>query len=123
MQGVRALGDLPVLTDSHEKPETLMNFVAAQKDKLKSICNKEKNELFSRSEDNMCKYDPFGSLNLCVNSDRMIIVLFLYITVSRMPALEPTSTRYLLNKCKRKYVNSLVTNISTVMHVNFNSQI
>ncbi|XP_038561200.1 tripartite motif-containing protein 16-like [Micropterus salmoides] len=50
IQGFRALGDLPVFTHSHERHDMLTEFVTAQKDKLKNMCDNEKNELLSHSE-------------------------------------------------------------------------
>lgn len=46
MQDFQALGDLPVFTDAHDKCDKLTEFVTAQIDKLKNMCNKEKKELF-----------------------------------------------------------------------------
>ncbi|XP_059190845.1 E3 ubiquitin-protein ligase TRIM65-like [Centropristis striata] len=51
LQGFQALGDLPESTHSHERRD-LTEFVSAQTDKLKNMCNKEKKELFSHSENN-----------------------------------------------------------------------
>ena len=84
MQGCRALGDLPVFTDSHARPDMLTEFVTAQTDKLKNMCNKEKRELFSHTEEDLCKCDQFGSPNLIItlvcifplNVDKMISVYF-----------------------------------------------
>ncbi|XP_070764238.1 E3 ubiquitin/ISG15 ligase TRIM25-like [Enoplosus armatus] len=53
LQGFQALGDLPVFIDSQERLDMLSEFVTAQKDKLKNMCNKEKNELSSHSEKTM----------------------------------------------------------------------
>ncbi|XP_073328983.1 E3 ubiquitin/ISG15 ligase TRIM25-like [Pagrus major] len=58
LQGFQALDDLPAFTDSRERPDTLTVFVTAQKDKLKNMCNKEKNELFSHSEKNLLSGAP-----------------------------------------------------------------
>ncbi|XP_035520632.1 E3 ubiquitin-protein ligase TRIM47-like [Morone saxatilis] len=57
-QGFQALGDLPAFTDSQERPDTLTEFVTAQKDKLKNVCNKGKNELVAHSEENMLSKQP-----------------------------------------------------------------
>lgn len=65
MQGFQALDHLPALTASHEKIEMRTEFVVnAQKEKLKNMCDKKKNELFSHSEKSLCKCDLFGSNNL-----------------------------------------------------------
>lgn len=53
LQGFQAMGGLPVFTDSHQTPDQLTEFVTAQTDKLRNICNKEKRELFSHSEENL----------------------------------------------------------------------
>lgn len=45
----------------------LTKFVTAQKEKLKNLCNKEKNELFSRSEKHLSKCDYFGSPILIIS--------------------------------------------------------
>ncbi|XP_028442252.1 tripartite motif-containing protein 16 [Perca flavescens] len=58
LQGCRALGDLPVFTDSHARPDMLTEFVTAQTDKLKNMCNKEKRELFSHSEEDLLSKKP-----------------------------------------------------------------
>uniref|UniRef100_A0A7N8XVW0 Tripartite motif-containing protein 16-like n=1 Tax=Mastacembelus armatus TaxID=205130 RepID=A0A7N8XVW0_9TELE len=50
LKGFQAMGDLPVLTDSHERLDTLTAFVTAQQDKLKNMCKQKKNELFICSE-------------------------------------------------------------------------
>uniref|UniRef100_A0A671TXY9 E3 ubiquitin/ISG15 ligase TRIM25-like n=1 Tax=Sparus aurata TaxID=8175 RepID=A0A671TXY9_SPAAU len=51
LQGFQALDHLPAFTDSHEKIEMRTEFVVnAQKEKLKNMCDKKKNELFSHSE-------------------------------------------------------------------------
>ncbi|XP_076588832.1 E3 ubiquitin/ISG15 ligase TRIM25-like [Chaetodon auriga] len=57
-QGVRALGDLSVLTGSHETPDMLTEFVTVQKDKLENMCSKAKNELLSHSEGNVLSKVP-----------------------------------------------------------------
>lgn len=67
VQGFQALGDLPVLTNSHERLDVLTEFVTSQIDKLKNTCNKEKKELYSHSEGDLCKCDQFGSLNLIIS--------------------------------------------------------
>lgn len=67
VQGFQALGDLPAFPHSHERLDTLTEFVTAQRDKLKNMCNKEKEELFIRSEGNVCKYGQFGFLNLIIS--------------------------------------------------------
>ncbi len=60
VQGFQALGDLPVLTDSHKGLDMqTRQFVTSQTDKLKNMCNKEKEELCSRSEAHLCKCDQF----------------------------------------------------------------
>ncbi|XP_026220411.1 E3 ubiquitin-protein ligase TRIM47-like isoform X3 [Anabas testudineus] len=46
LKDFQALGDLPVFTDAHDKCDKLTEFVTAQIDKLKNMCNKEKKELF-----------------------------------------------------------------------------
>ncbi|XP_078113700.1 E3 ubiquitin/ISG15 ligase TRIM25-like [Sander vitreus] len=58
MQGCQALGDLPVFTDSHARPDMLTEFVTAQIDKLKNMCNKEKGELFRHSEEDLLSNKP-----------------------------------------------------------------
>ncbi|XP_031720342.1 tripartite motif-containing protein 16-like [Anarrhichthys ocellatus] len=55
LQGFQALGGLPVFTDSHER---LTKFTSAQMDKLKNMCSKEKEELFSHSEENLVSKWP-----------------------------------------------------------------
>ncbi|KAM3609933.1 uncharacterized protein V6R79_022669 [Siganus canaliculatus] len=49
-KGFRALGDPPAFPDSHDNLGMLTEFVAAQKDKLKDIWNKEKDELSHHPE-------------------------------------------------------------------------
>ena len=68
-QGFQALHHLPPFTDSHESFDTLTEFVTAQKKKLKNMCDREKNELFSRSENNLCKCDLFGSANINLQTE------------------------------------------------------
>ncbi|XP_029289966.1 tripartite motif-containing protein 16-like isoform X2 [Cottoperca gobio] len=58
LQVFQALGVLPVFTDSHEKPDMLTDFVTAQTDKLKAMCNKEKKEVFSYCEENLMSKEP-----------------------------------------------------------------
>lgn len=79
VQGFWALGDLSVLTDSHEKPDMLAEFVTAQKDKLGNMCSKAKNELFSHCEENVCKCNHFGALNLIISLVQSAYFLLLYI--------------------------------------------
>lgn len=69
MQGFQALDHLPALTASHERVDTLTEFVTAQKKKLKNMCDKKKNELFSRSENNLCKCDLFGSVTINLQTE------------------------------------------------------
>lgn len=45
VQGFQALGDLPAVTDSRERLDTLTEFGNAQKEKMTHMCNKEKEEL------------------------------------------------------------------------------
>nr|XP_020469441.1 tripartite motif-containing protein 16-like [Monopterus albus] len=52
LRDFQALGDLPVFTDSHDRLDTLAEFVTTQKDKLKNMCNKEK-KLFICSGSNV----------------------------------------------------------------------
>ncbi|KAG8012495.1 Stonustoxin subunit alpha [Nibea albiflora] len=49
-QGFQALGDPPAFTDLYERPDMLMEFVTAQKDKLKNMCSKGKHEILNQSE-------------------------------------------------------------------------
>ncbi|XP_042268234.1 E3 ubiquitin-protein ligase TRIM47-like [Thunnus maccoyii] len=58
LEGFQALGDLPVFTDSHESHDMLSNFVTAQKNKLKDMCDQMKNELFSHCEENLVSNEP-----------------------------------------------------------------
>uniref|UniRef100_A0A671U088 E3 ubiquitin/ISG15 ligase TRIM25-like n=1 Tax=Sparus aurata TaxID=8175 RepID=A0A671U088_SPAAU len=58
LQGFQALDHLPALTASHERIDTLTEFVTAQKKKLKNMCDKKKSELFSRSENNLLSDIP-----------------------------------------------------------------
>lgn len=58
-QGFRALGDLPVLTNSHGRLDMLTEFVTTQKDKLKNMFKKEKNELISHSDKHLCKCNQY----------------------------------------------------------------
>lgn len=51
LQGFQALGDLPVFTNS--RLDMLTQFVTEQTYKLKNMCDKEKKELFSHSEENL----------------------------------------------------------------------
>ncbi|XP_063337287.1 probable E3 ubiquitin-protein ligase MID2 isoform X2 [Pelmatolapia mariae] len=44
LQGFQTLGDLPVLIDSHRVLDNLTKFVTAQKNKMKKMCDKEKND-------------------------------------------------------------------------------
>ncbi|XP_029008270.1 E3 ubiquitin/ISG15 ligase TRIM25-like [Betta splendens] len=50
LKGLQDLGPLPVSPDAHDRLNTLTDFVTAQKDKLRLMCNKEKQELSSHSE-------------------------------------------------------------------------
>ncbi|XP_030586858.1 tripartite motif-containing protein 16-like [Archocentrus centrarchus] len=50
LQGFQALGDLPVLTDSHRGLDNLTKFVTEQKDKMKKMCDQEKTVLKDFSE-------------------------------------------------------------------------
>ncbi|XP_008285329.1 tripartite motif-containing protein 16-like [Stegastes partitus] len=52
--GFQALGDIPAFTDSHETFD-LTEFVAAQKDEMKNMCDKERNELLFNSGEIMLK--------------------------------------------------------------------
>ncbi|XP_022069465.2 E3 ubiquitin-protein ligase TRIM47-like isoform X1 [Acanthochromis polyacanthus] len=52
--GFQALDDLPVFTDSDERFD-LTEFVTAQKDKMKNMCDKESNELICNSGEIMLK--------------------------------------------------------------------
>ncbi|XP_044047860.1 E3 ubiquitin-protein ligase TRIM47-like [Siniperca chuatsi] len=58
LQGFQALCDLPVFTDSHAKLDMRSEFITVQKDKLKDMCNKEKNELLSHSGKKMLSKMP-----------------------------------------------------------------
>ncbi|XP_042351489.1 probable E3 ubiquitin-protein ligase TRIML1 [Plectropomus leopardus] len=58
LQGLQHLGELPVFTNSHDRPDVLTEFVAAQKDKLKNMCDKEKKVLFSHYEENLLSKTP-----------------------------------------------------------------
>ncbi|XP_049929521.1 E3 ubiquitin/ISG15 ligase TRIM25-like isoform X2 [Epinephelus moara] len=58
LQGFQALGDLPVFTDSQDGLDMLSDFVTAQTDNLKKMCDKEKKELFSHCEDNLLSKMP-----------------------------------------------------------------
>ncbi|XP_017274385.1 E3 ubiquitin/ISG15 ligase TRIM25-like [Kryptolebias marmoratus] len=51
LQDFQALGELPVFTNPQERLDALTEFVTAHKDKLKLICNKEKDESFSHFKD------------------------------------------------------------------------
>ncbi|XP_071360260.1 E3 ubiquitin/ISG15 ligase TRIM25-like [Trachinotus anak] len=53
LQGFQALGSLPASPHSHQRLDRLTEFVTAQKDKLKNMCNKGKNELIVRTEGNV----------------------------------------------------------------------
>ncbi|XP_070687110.1 E3 ubiquitin/ISG15 ligase TRIM25-like [Pempheris klunzingeri] len=78
LQGFYGFGDLPVFTESHDSPDMLTKFVTAQKDKLKNMFNKEKNELFSHSDKHL---------------------------LSKLPRLEKITSRiYLLTKHKNSRV-------------------
>ncbi|XP_030280512.1 E3 ubiquitin-protein ligase TRIM47-like isoform X2 [Sparus aurata] len=48
-QGFQALDHLPAFNDSHESFDTVTEFVTEQKKKLKNMCDREKNVLFSHS--------------------------------------------------------------------------
>ncbi|XP_023271188.1 tripartite motif-containing protein 47-like [Seriola lalandi dorsalis] len=50
LQGFKALGNLTASPHSHERLDTLTEFVTAQKDTLKNMCNKEKNRLLYSEE-------------------------------------------------------------------------
>lgn len=63
VQGFQLLGELPAFIDSQKKPGSLTEFVTAQKDKLKNMCIKEKDQLMHHPEKNLCKYE-LGHVNL-----------------------------------------------------------
>ncbi|KAK2842025.1 hypothetical protein Q5P01_012225 [Channa striata] len=52
LKASQALGNLPVFTDSHDKPDTLTEFVNAQKHNFQNIYNKAKSEILIHSENN-----------------------------------------------------------------------
>uniref|UniRef100_UPI0037E74CAF E3 ubiquitin/ISG15 ligase TRIM25-like n=1 Tax=Semicossyphus pulcher TaxID=241346 RepID=UPI0037E74CAF len=52
LKASRPLCDPPAFTDSHESLETVTEFVDAQKDNMKNMFKKAKNEIFSHSEEN-----------------------------------------------------------------------
>ncbi|XP_037308342.2 tripartite motif-containing protein 16-like isoform X1 [Pungitius pungitius] len=58
LQDFRALGGLPVFTDSRERLNMLTKFTAAQTDQLKNMCSKEKEDLFSHCDKNMLAESP-----------------------------------------------------------------
>ena len=63
MQRFQDLGNLCVLTDPQEDLDPLDEFVSAQKDELKQMCEKQKNELFIHFEETRCKFNEI-SLNI-----------------------------------------------------------
>nr|XP_046251120.1 E3 ubiquitin/ISG15 ligase TRIM25-like [Scatophagus argus] len=58
LQSFQALDDLPVSTGSNERLDKLTEFVTAQKDKLKNMCNQEKNKLINTFEKDMLSKMP-----------------------------------------------------------------
>lgn len=62
VQAYQALYDLPVLVDSNEGLDTLTEFVAEQKDKLKKMCSIGERALFHHFEENLCECDTFHEL-------------------------------------------------------------
>ncbi|XP_040893780.1 E3 ubiquitin/ISG15 ligase TRIM25-like [Toxotes jaculatrix] len=78
LKGFQALGDLSAFPHSHERVDTLTEFVSAQKERLKNICHKEKNELL-----------------ICLEQNKLI-------RLPKIPTMpeEIRSRRQLLTKCK-----------------------
>lgn len=46
MQGLKAVDNLPKVTDSQERPDA-QEFAAAQKEKMTDLCNKEKTKILN----------------------------------------------------------------------------
>ncbi|XP_075327036.1 E3 ubiquitin/ISG15 ligase TRIM25-like [Odontesthes bonariensis] len=58
LQGFEALNGLPVFTDSQEGLNSPAEFVSAQNEKLKNMCDKEKKELLVDSERTAIDFNP-----------------------------------------------------------------
>ncbi|XP_060892461.1 tripartite motif-containing protein 16-like [Labrus mixtus] len=58
-QSFKALGDLPAFTDSNKKLDTLTEFVKEQRDNMKHIHDKVKNDLFRHSDNNELSIRPW----------------------------------------------------------------
>ncbi|KAF7663622.1 hypothetical protein LDENG_00205730 [Lucifuga dentata] len=69
LQSFHALADLPECTAAPESFNMLTQFVTAQKDQLKNMCNKEKNELFNVPEKNMLTNIPLQLKEVAVRPE------------------------------------------------------
>ncbi|KAM9351961.1 tripartite motif-containing protein 16-like [Symphorus nematophorus] len=85
LQGFWALGDPPVFTDSHESLDRLTEFVTAQQDKLKNMCNEEKKALFSHPKNDLLSTKPNPSLCTKITSRTDILTKYKYSKVELDP--------------------------------------